>query len=257
MKQTTTKEKLIANKRLTDLKATMLLKDILHPMLNVIAGTRIPYKVKVEKTGDSQGSQPVIYAVNHFCFADTPIMGRIAKKRAYILLGKQRLVFSDWLYFQLNGVIFVDRKDREDTLASKKAIEAYLAKGRSVIMFPEGTWNFSENLLMLPMKWGIVDMAAETGVPIVPVVLDYDRESKKCVARFGEPIRFEKGSDKAMGIRLLRDTLSTMRYECMESQGIYKRSEMNTLEERKMLRYSLREYPTIQWMYEQSCIFRS
>jgi len=256
MKQTTTKEKIATNKKLTDHRAIMLSKDVLRPVLNVIAGTRIPYKVKVEKTGDSQGSQPVIYAVNHFCFADGPIMGRVAKKRSYILAGKQRLGLSDLLYFHLNGVIFVDRKDKEDMLASKKAIRAYLEKGRSVIIFPEGTWNLSENLLMLPMKWGIVDVASEAGVPIVPVVLDYDRESNKCIACFGEKISFDKNCDKAMGIRILRDSLATMRYECMEHKGIYKRSEMNTLEERKMLRYSLREYPKIQWMYEQSCIFR-
>ena len=55
---------------------------------------------------------------------------------------------------------------------------------------------------------------------------------------------------------ILRDSLATMRYECMEHKGIYKRSEMDMAEERRMLRYSIREYPTIQWMYEQSCIFR-
>lgn len=257
MKQTTTKEKITANKKLTDHKVIMLLKDVLRPVLNVIAGTRVPYKVKVETTGDSQGSQPVIYAVNHFCFADTPIMGRIVKRRSYILLGKQRLGFSDLLYFHLNGVIFVDRKDKEDMLASKKAIGAYLKKGRSVIMFPEGTWNLSQNLLMLPMKWGIVDVAMDTGAPIVPVVLDYDRESRKCLARFGAPISFEKGSDKAMGIRLLRDEMATMRYEYMERYGICKRSEMDMAQEFKDLKYSIREYPTIDWRYEESCVFRS
>lgn len=257
MKQTTTKDKLTANKKLTDHKVIMLAKDVVRPILNVVASTRIPYKVKVERTGGFQGKQPVIYAVNHFCFADGPIMGRVAKKRSYILAGKQRLGLSDLLYFHLNGVIFVDRKDKEDMLASKKAIGAYLKKGRSVIMFPEGTWNLSENLLMLPMKWGIVDVASEAGVPIVPVVLDYDRESKKCLACFGEAISFDKGSDKAMGIRLLRDEMATMRYEYMERRGICKRSEMDMAQEFKDLKYSIREYPTIDWRYEESCVFRS
>lgn len=256
MKQITTKEKIVANKTITDHKVVMLLKDVLRPLLNVIAGTRVPYKVKVETTGDSQGSQPVIYAVNHFCFADTPIMGRIVKRRSYILLGKQRLGISDWLYFQLNGVIFVDRKDKEDMLASKQGIKAYLDKGRSVIMFPEGTWNLSQNLLMLPMKWGIVDVASEAGVPIVPVVLDYDRESNKCIACFGEAISFDRGCDKAEGIRLLRDMMATMRYEYMERKGICKRSEMDMAKEWKALKYSIREYPMINWRYEESCIFQ-
>lgn len=55
-------------------------------------------------------------------------------------------------------MIFVDRKDKEDLAASKLAMTAYLRKGRSIIMFPEGTWNLTENQLMLPMKWGVVDI---------------------------------------------------------------------------------------------------
>lgn len=47
-------------------------------------------------------------------------------------------------------------------------------------MFPEGTWNLTENLLMLPMKWGIIDIAKETGAQIIPTALEYDREQKKC-----------------------------------------------------------------------------
>lgn len=55
MKQTTTKEKIEANKRLTDHRAVMFIKDFLRPLLNVIASTRIPYKV--EKIGNSRVSQ--------------------------------------------------------------------------------------------------------------------------------------------------------------------------------------------------------
>lgn len=53
-------------------------------------------------------------------------MGRITPRRSYILLGKQRLGFSDWLYFILNGVLFVDSKDKDDMAASKQAMTAYL-----------------------------------------------------------------------------------------------------------------------------------
>ncbi len=147
MKQTTTKEKLSRNKPITDNKA--------------------------------------VYAVNHFCFADTPIMGRITPKQSYILSGRQRLGFSDWLYFILNGAIFVDRKDKKDMAAVKQAMTAYLNKGRSIIVFPEGTWNLTENQLMMPMKWGIIDVVKETGAQIIPTALDYDREKKKCFVRFG------------------------------------------------------------------------
>ena len=117
----------------------MLFKDLLRPALSMIAGFRVPYRVVIEQPCRLLPDKPVIYAVNHSSFADTPIMGRITPKRSYILLGKQHLGFSDWLYFILNGVIFVDRKDKEDMAASKLAMTAYLRKGRSIVMFSEGT----------------------------------------------------------------------------------------------------------------------
>ena len=234
----------------------MFLKDILRPVLSLIASFRVPYKVVVTETAHLLPDRPAIYAVNHFCFADTPLMGRIAPKRSYILLGKQRLGFSDWLYFILNGVIFVDRKDKADMAASKQAMSAYLDKGRSIVMFPEGTWNLTENQLMLPMKWGIIiDIAKETGAQVVPVVLEYDREHKKCFVRFGDPMTFAPEDSKADAISTLRGTMATMRWEFMEHKGTFSRAEMDVDAERRALRYSIEEYPPIDWEYESSCIY--
>ena len=255
MNQITTKEKLSRNKSITDSKAVMLFKDLIRPVLSLIASFRVPYKVIIEQPCRLLPEKPVIYAVNHFCFADTPIMGRITPKRSYILLGKQRLGFSDWLYFILNGVIFVDRKDKEDMAASKQAMTAYLSKGRSIVMFPEGTWNMTENLLMLPMKWGIIDIARETGAQIIPTALEYDREKKKCFVRFGAPMLISPEDNKGDAISALRDTLATMRWDFWERNGTFRRKDLNMDAEQKKLFYSVDEYPPIDWEYESSCIY--
>lgn len=256
MNQTTTKEKLSHNKSITDSKAVMLFKDLSRPVLSLIASFRVPYKVIIEQPCRLLPEKPVIYATNHFCFADTPIMGRISTKRSYILLGKQRLGFSDWLYFILNGVIFVDRKDKEDMAASKQAMSAYLNKGRSIVMFPEGTWNLTENQLMLPMKWGIIDIAKETGAQIIPTVLEYAREQKKCFVRFGAPISFSQDDNKVDAISVLRDTLATMRWDFWERNGTFRRKDLDMDAEQKKLFYSVEEYPPIDWDYESSCIYQ-
>ena len=256
MNQTTTKEKISRNKSITDSKAVMLFKDLIRPILSLIASFRVPYKVIIEQPCRLLSDRQVIYAVNHFCFADTPIMGRISTKRSYILLGKQRLGFSDWLYFVLNGVIFVDRKDKEDMAASKQAMTAYLSKGRSIVMFPEGTWNLTENQIMLPMKWGIIDIARETGAQIIPTALEYDREKKKCFVRFGEPMLFLSEDNKADAISILRDTLATMRWDFWEHNGIFCQQDLDMDAERKKLFYSVEEYPPIDWDYESSCIYQ-
>ncbi len=255
MKQTTTKEKMNLNRPITDNKAVMLLKDVIRPVLSLIASTRVPYKIVIEERCRLLPVRPVIYAVNHFCFADTPIIGRIVPKRSYILAGKQRLREADLLYFILNGAIFADRKDKEDMAASKQAMITYLKKGRSVIMFPEGTWNLTENQLMMPMKWGIIDIAKEVGAQIVTAVLEYDRERKKCYVRFGEPMIFNSEENKAEAICRLRDAMGTMRWEFWERKGVFSRAELDMDTERWMQFYSVAEYPPIDWEYESSCIY--
>lgn len=256
MNQITTKEKLSRNKSITDSKTGVLFKDLIRPLLSLIASFRVPYKVIIEQPCRPLPEKPIIYAVNHFCFADTPIMGRISIMRSYILLGKQRLGFSDWLYFVLNGVVFVDRKDKEDMAASKQAMTAYLSKGRSIVMFPEGTWNMTENLLMLPMKWGIIDIARETGAQIIPTALEYDREKKKCFVRFGAPMLISPEDNKGDAISALRDTLATMRWDFWERNGTFRRKDLNMDAEQKKLFYSVDEYPPIDWEYESSCIYQ-
>ncbi len=122
-------------------------------------------------------------------------------------------------------------------------------------MFPEGTWNLTENQLMLPMKWGIIDIAKETGAQIVPVVLEYDRESKRCFVRFGEAMLFSAEDSKAEAITALRDAMATMRWELWERKGLFPRAELDLEAERKKLFYSVEEYPPIDWEYESSCIY--
>lgn len=255
MNQITTKEKIGKNKSITDSKAIMLFKDLLRPVLSLIAGFRVPYQVIIEQPCRLLPDKPLIYAANHSCFADTPIMGRITPRRSYILLGKQRLGFSDWLYFILNGVIFVDRKDKEDMAASKLAMTAYLSKGRSTVMFPEGTWNLTENQLMLPMKWGVIDVAQKTGAQIVPTVLEYSREQKKCFVRFCEPMVVSPEGSKAEAITTLRDTMAAMRWAFWERNGLFSRADLDLYAEQKKLFYAVEEYPPIEWEYEGSCIY--
>ena len=255
MKQKTTLQKQNTGKPLTDPLTVMLLKDFLRPVLNLIASFRVPYRAIVEQPCCLLPGKPVIYAVNHFCFANTPIVGRIVPKRSYILAGKQRLGLSDWLYFILNGVIFVDRKDKADMAASKLAMSAYLRRGCSVVMFPAGTWNLTENQLTLSMKWGMIDIAKETGAQIVPVVLEYDRESKRCFVRFGEAMIFSAEDSKAEAITTLRDTMAAMRWEFWEQKGLFPRAELDLEVEQKKLFYSVEEYPPIDWEYERSCIY--
>lgn len=132
---------------------------------------------------------------------------------------------------------------------------AYLHAGRSLIMFPESTWNLTESTIMLPMKYGIIQMAQETGAQVIPTVLEYDRVHKLCTVCFGDPMVFEPSEDKLQAMIDLRDTMATMLWNHWERKGVFQRSTMDIEAERRNLKYSIQEYPPIDWEYEKSCIY--
>lgn len=245
----------LSGRAIIDAGWQMRLKDILHPVLMLVSRSKVHVKIVQTNSRRAVSGVPTIYAVNHSSFMDTPIALKLTG-RSVIFSGKQNLAFEDWLFFVLNGVIWVDRKDKADMQASKDAVLAYLAKKQSVLWFPEGTWNLTENMMMMPMKWGIIDIAREAGAQIVPVALDYDRAQQTCSVRWGTPILPDAKTDHRAGIAALRDEMAALRWELWAQKPLYSREKMDMAQERNDLQASIREYPPIDWEYESSCIFK-
>jgi len=254
--QVTTLNKIQQGKQIIDNEKQIKLKNIINPTLLQVSKVAIKYKIIKENKYSKKDGHPIIFAVNHYSAQDTPIICNSINERGYILAGKQNLAFIDEIFFNLYGSIFVDRKDKEDMIASKKAMEEYLKKNQSIIMFPEGTWNLSDELLMLPMKWGIIDVAQETDAQIIPVNLDYNRETKECRVTFGEPILPDNYRTKKEQIDELRDIMATMRWKSMEKQPIVKRTDLDKEKARAELKQVLKEYPLLDAEYENSIIFK-
>ena len=254
MKQKTTLEKQRKGKSVTDSALIARLKDRLYPMLMLLSKTKVKYKVHAVNPCISLPDRPIIFAANHSAFQDTPIALKVTGRRSYIFAGKQNLTFLDWLFFTLNGSIWVDRKNKEDLTAAKSALLAYLSRGESILWFPEGTWNLTDNLLMLPMKWGIIDIATKAGAQIVPLALDYNRNDMTCYVSFGEPIVPNDVINKADAIRNLRDTIATLRWELWEKRPPL--TEYDKQELKAEVYAALTEYPPLDWNYESSIIFQ-
>lgn len=220
MKQETTLQKQNKDKAITDSRLAIWLRDRLYPLLIFLTGTKVRCRVEVVNACQPIPGKPIIFAAKHSAFQDTPIMLRVTKRRSYIFSGKQNLAFIDWVFFVLNGTIWVDRKSKEDMAASKDAVLEYLAKDQSILWFPEGTWNLTPNQLMMPMKWGIIDIARQSGAQIIPAALDYDREKNTCRVKFGTPLAGDALENKTEAIRNLRDTMATLRWDLMCNQPI-------------------------------------
>lgn len=124
--------------------------------------------------------------------------------------------------------------------------------GQSVLIFPEGTWNITENLLMLPLHWGIIEIAQRANAAIVPVILDYHSDS--CFYSIGREMRVDQEKTKKQMILELRDTMVAMRFEIWESKPLTARNGYTKEQFDKIIQKSLAEYPLLDVEFENSVI---
>ena len=228
----------------------------LHQILFLIVKNISQKYIHGELVVDNQLSckGPVIYAVNHTNVSDTPVVFHTLNKQAYILAGTKSQKLIDSIGFNLNGVVWVNRHSAKSRKKSTDKLYKILSSGGSVIWFPEGTWNLTDNLLMLPMRYGIVKMATKANVPIVPISIHY--AGNKIYSTVGEPITIGINEDAITAITQLRDIMATMKYEQMVDCGVYNRVDVDKKDFDALIKASLDEYPTFSREYEEKCVFK-
>jgi len=113
---------------------------------------------------------PVIYISNHTSLLDIPILfAAINQPLFYVAKMELKRVPFLGQYMQAMGMIFIDRSNREQAMVSMRSAIQDIAKGKSIVVFPEGTRSKSGELQ--PFKRGAFFCACEGEIPIVPVVI--------------------------------------------------------------------------------------
>lgn len=117
---------------------------------------------------------PAIYAVNHRSLVDPMI---IAPHIDAFVVSKAEVESYPVLGYgaALTGIVFVKREDKSSRSATIQAMYEILERGDNVMIFPEGTTNLHQ--LTKTYKLGSFRVAADLGIPVVPVVLEY-RDNK-------------------------------------------------------------------------------
>ena len=191
----------------------------------------------------------VIYAVNHSCKFDIPYVCEAINRHCYVLVGKQPLYLIDRILFNFNGVIWVDRQCKKSRKQSMKKLISIINNGGNILLFPEGTWNLTPSKPMLPLYWGVVDIARVTNRPIIPVVLEYNKN--KCIISFGQCFRVTENDDKSYKIKELRDIFASLKWNIWEKSTKF---EAQNDDWEKIIKQRLIEYPKLDYDYELSCI---
>lgn len=208
--------------------------------------------------------RPIIFAPSHIGKFDVEIIGEAINKHFYLLSGDFMNLHPDigGKLLEKNGIVYFDMYDKKDRSNVKKVILQVLNKGCNFIWFPEGTWNFSENEIVQPCYYYMVEAAALTNALIVPIGIEqYDKHFDILV---GEPydVRKEYGKvnlsneDKIDSIGVLRDKISTLKWNIWESQGISKRSELDYNDWKEFINERLKEWPGFSYHEVVSKKFR-
>ena len=110
---------------------------------------------------------PVLVVANHMTLVDVPLLAMSLGRKA-TFMGKEELFrtrLSAWLFFHALNTFPVYR-NRADLTAIRRAKEV-LARGRVLVMFPEGTR--SRDSQLQPALTGPVLLARRGSAPILPV----------------------------------------------------------------------------------------
>ena len=127
------------------------------------------------------------------------------------------------LFLRAKGVLWIDTSDKQDRKNSFQLMVKYLKQGVSIIIFPEGIWNLTENLPMMKLFPGAVQAAQASDVPIVPIGIE--QRGKHFILNVGEEFSV-KDMDEKQAVQVLRDTLATLKWEIWESLPREKRQDI-------------------------------
>jgi len=130
----------------------------------------IYYRPKIVNKKYIPKKGPVIIAGNHIHLFDQCLPILSTRRMIHYMAKKEYFEGKTAWFFKSSGCISVDRGNKENAKIAINTATNLLKDGYAVGIFPEGTRNKTEDLL-LPFKIGAVKMAKETDATIVPFVI--------------------------------------------------------------------------------------
>jgi 1-acyl-sn-glycerol-3-phosphate acyltransferase len=130
---------------------------------------RLPLAVRGLENIPAAGA--CVIAVNHASYLDGLILLAALPERGYSFAAKRELSRSllPRLFLRAIGTDFVERTDVRQGVEDAARLGEAVKAGRAPIFFAEGTFTRSAGLL--PFRMGAFVVAAQNGVPLVPVTI--------------------------------------------------------------------------------------
>ena len=113
---------------------------------------------------------PFVFAANHASYLDAvPMMAALSVDYAFVVKREA----AEWpvigRFIRRLGHLPIERLEASESAKSTEAMHGLLESGRSVVLFPEGTFTRASGIR--PFKLGAFKLAAESDTPLVPIAL--------------------------------------------------------------------------------------
>lgn len=218
------------------------------------------FTYKIIKDERIKTDRPIIFAVTHVGKFDIEVISEAIKDHYYLLSGDYEHIqgIVDAPFLAINGVLYFNEKVKSDRAAVSKKMIMHLKSGGNLMYFPEGTWNLSPNLPMLPCYWGIVEIAQKSNAIIVPIAAEqYGKCFKINIGKnFDMQAYASDTTGKSTAINALRDVLATLKWEIWESKPQLKRAEVKGNEWELYVEERFKEWPYFNLDYIDGLIFK-
>ncbi len=224
-------------------------RAFINPALRKILRLATKRTVFLESYPKLNPNEPYIFASTHSFDEDIIAALSIIDRNAYVLIGTtDQIDYNPQMYAAwLNGMIYVDRLDSESRKESVKKMERILNSGTSVLLFPEGGWNNTENLLIQPLFAGPYILAQKSKAKVVPIASFNEPGSNDIFIKVGEPMDIGL-KEKKEALSELRDALATMMFEHIENHSTpIVRSELGENQHLTFMEMRKNEYMRVKW----------
>jgi 1-acyl-sn-glycerol-3-phosphate acyltransferase len=137
-----------------------------------------------------QAEKPMIFVANHGSYSDILILAAVLPADS-LFVAKRELLKVPLLknIIKKLGHLTVDRFDFSKSAGDTQQIMQAIQQGRSVIIFPEGTFTYATGVR--PFKSGAFKIATETMKPICPIAIKGARKILRAYAFLPQPAAIE------------------------------------------------------------------
>lgn len=199
---------------------------------------------------DLEKGKPYIFVSTHNFVEDSIANLATIDRNVYLLFGTsdQLEVNKDMYFAWLNGFVYVDREDEKNRKEALQKLERLLNAGTSVLIFPEGGFNNTENLLCQKLFSSPYILAKKTNCQVVPIAPYNEFGKKEIYMKFADPIDLKQFPSKEEANLYLRDILSTLLYEnLLENAPHIKRSSLGKDPKMDYMIERAKEYQKTKW----------